>query len=156
MQLSRDPGPPPLIVFPVCLTSSSSRYAFEPGSRSCIVLASFIVFPVCLTLSSSRYAFEPGSIVFCLFIVSLECSNRGPSGFVFRVLLRLQALKQKPLDTRYRHSGTTGILNLRGLWPQFSAMRSEQIHQRRMSRILRSQRLQILRSYDRLTTFDYV
>ena len=109
-----------------------------------------------ILLSSSRYAFEPGSIVFCLFIVSLECSNRGPSGFVFRVLLRLQALKQKPLDTRYRHSGTTGILNLRGLWPQFSAMRSEQIHQRRMSRILRSQRLQILRSYDRLTTFDYV
>ena len=33
--------------------------------------------------------------------------------------------------------GTTLILNLRGLWPQFTAKRSEQIPQRRTSRILR-------------------
>ena len=40
-------------------------------------------------------------------------------------------------DDEVGHTGMTGILNLRGLWPQFSAMRSEQIHQRRMSRIPR-------------------
>ena len=40
-----------------------------------------------------------------------------------------------------RREGTvtvsTVILNLRGLWPHFTAMRSEQIPQRRTSRILR-------------------
>ena len=41
-------------------------------------LGSLSVIPVCLTSSSSRYAFEPGSIVFCLFIVSLEGSPDNP------------------------------------------------------------------------------
>ena len=40
-------------------------------------------------------------------------------------------------DGRVGHMETTVLLNLRGLWPQFSAMRSEQILQRRMSRIHR-------------------
>ncbi len=38
---------------------------------------------------------------------------------------------------RVGHMETTVLLNLRGLWPQFSARRSEQILQRRMSRIHR-------------------
>ena len=41
-------------------------------------------------------------------------------------------------DDEVGHTGMTGILNLRGLWPQFSAMGSGQILQRRSSRILRS------------------
>ena len=52
MPLSRDPGPTPLFVIPVCNTPSSSRYALEPGSTG---PTSLFVFKICRPPSSSRY-----------------------------------------------------------------------------------------------------
>ena len=111
-------------------------------------LGSLSVIPVCLTSSSSRYAFEPGSIVFYRLPRGLSrqphtgmtiVNESGDDGEG-----KGQNQDLDPGSRAYRdddevgHTGMTGMLNLRGLWPQFSAMGSGQILQRRSSRILRS------------------
>ena len=51
----------------------------------------------------------------------------GYSGFG---LLRkyTDGLDSETLDPRFKYSGTTEILNLRGLWPQFSGDRTPRLH----------------------------
>ena len=97
-----------------------------------------------------------------------ECLNRGSSDFEFEIFYRaLNQIKRHWIPDRttrggrrcetgsaQRHTGMTDFKDFldsttaqlllsrpcrcRGLWPQFSAMRSEQILQRRRPRILRS------------------
>ena len=119
-----------LSVIPVCLTSSSSRYA--PPS----------VFPVCL---------RAGIHCFLSFYRLPRGLSRQPHPGMTIVNEsgddgegKGQNQDLDPGSRAYRdddevgHTGMTGILNLRGLWPQFFAMGSGQILQRRSSRILRS------------------